>query len=210
MSSARTPVRPYGGVSAEDRVSGRREGFLAAGLELFGTRGFASCSVKDVCREAGLTDRYFYESFAGSEQLLVAVFDRVTDELFMSVAEAVAAVESEPEPQLRAAIGTFVRALAEDPRKRRVVFTEAAVAGADAERHMRTTLRRFTELVAATARPHLPPRVPDDMVHVLALALVGMMERVVIEWQDGELDLPIEGIVDHCATLFLRLTEGLG
>jgi AcrR family transcriptional regulator len=200
-------VRPYGGVSAAERVAARRTRLLDAGLELFGTRGFPNTSVKDVCREAGVTDRYFYESFRDSMELFVAVFDRVTDELFTSVARAVAAVEPEPEPQLRASIGTFVAALADDPRKRRVVFSEAAAAGAGAERHMRATLRRFTALVAATARPHLPPETPNDLVHVLALSLVGTMERVVIEWQDGELDLPVQRIVDHCATLFLPLAR---
>src|SRR4029077_5184552 len=59
----RTPQRAYGGVSAEDRIAARRAKLLDAGLELFGTRGYATTGVKDVCREAGLTDRYFYESF---------------------------------------------------------------------------------------------------------------------------------------------------
>jgi AcrR family transcriptional regulator len=191
-----------------DRSAARRDALLAAGLELFGTRGFGATGVKDVCRQAELTDRYFYESFRGSEELLVAVFDRATDELFDSVARAVAAVEPSPEPQLRAAIGTFVRALADDPRKRRVVFSEASAAGPSAEQHMRATLRRFTALVAATARPHLPRKVSDDLVHVLALSLVGTLERVVIEWEDGELELSVERIVDHCTALFMSIARG--
>jgi AcrR family transcriptional regulator len=203
------PVRPYGGVSAAERMASRRERLLEAGLELFGTRGYAATGVKDICRQAGVTDRYFYESFRDSQALFVAVFDRVTDELFASVAGAVIAVEPEPEPQLRAAIGTFVRALGDDPRVRRVVFSEAAAAGAEGEQHMRATLRRFTALVAATARLHVPHTVPDELVHMVALSLVGTLERVVIEWQDGELDLPIERIVDHCTTIFLTFVERL-
>ncbi|RUP35250.1 MAG: TetR family transcriptional regulator, partial [Gordonia sp. (in: high G+C Gram-positive bacteria)] len=37
------------------RVAQRRDRFLAAGLELFGTRGYQSTSVRAVCREAGLS-----------------------------------------------------------------------------------------------------------------------------------------------------------
>jgi AcrR family transcriptional regulator len=199
--------RTYGGLSATERTTARRERLLAAGLELFGTRGYAATGVKDVCAEAGLTDRYFYESFRDSRELFLGVFDAVTDELFTSVAVAVVDVAPDPEPQLRAAIGTFIEALAADPRKPRVVFMEAAAAGPEAQRHMRTTLRRFTALVAATARPHLPPGVSDELVQVLALSLVGTMERVVVEWQDGELDLPVERMVDRCAELFLALLE---
>jgi AcrR family transcriptional regulator len=196
-------TRPYGGVSAAERVAARRERLLEAGLELFGSRGFESTGVKELCREARLTDRYFYESFRDGRALFVAVFDRVTDELFTEVAQAVAAVEPRPEPQLRAAISTFVRALADDPRRARIVFSEAGGAGPQVEQHLRGTLRRFTDLVAATARQHLPGDVPDARVEVLALALVGTLERVVIEWHDGRLDLDVDGIVDEVTELFV-------
>jgi AcrR family transcriptional regulator len=196
-------TRPYGGVSATERVAARRERLLDAGLELFGTRGFAHTGVKELCRQAGLTDRYFYESFRDSRALFVAVFDRVCDELFTAVARSVVAVEPAPEPQLRAAVGTFVRALADDPRRARIVFSEAGGAGPEVEQHLRRTLRRFTDLVVATARQHLPPGVSDARVEILALSLVGTLERVVVEWQDGRLELGIDGIVDEVTDLFV-------
>lgn len=34
------------------------------------------------------------------------------------------------------------------------------------------------------------------------LALVGAIERVLIEWQEGELDVSIDQIVDHLVGLF--------
>jgi AcrR family transcriptional regulator len=194
--------RPYRGVSEAERVAARRARLLDAGLELFGTRGFDATGVREICRQAGLTDRYFYESFRDSRALFTAVFDRVTDDLFTAVAAAVADTEAAPEPQLRAAIGAFVRALADDPRLPRIVFSEAGGAGAEVEQHMRGTLRRFTDLVAATARRHLPADVSDELVSVLAMALVGTLERVVVEWQDGQLDMPVDRIVDLCTELF--------
>src|SRR3954470_19861131 len=133
------PQRAYGGVSADERVAARRVRLLGGGLELFGTRGFATTGVKDVCRGAGLTDRYFYESFRDGRALFLAVFDRETDALFEDVANAVIAVEPAAELQLRAAIGTFLGALADDPRRARVVFAEAAAAGPEATRHMHAT-----------------------------------------------------------------------
>ena len=84
--------RTYGGVSGEDRAAARRARLLDAGLERFGTDGWAATGVKDICREAGLTDRYFYESFDDRLALFTAVFDRATGELLQRVAEAVFAV----------------------------------------------------------------------------------------------------------------------
>jgi AcrR family transcriptional regulator len=201
--------RTYGGVSAADRAASRRERLLDAGLELFGTQGFAATGVKDVCREAGLTDRYFYESFRDSRELFLAVFDRLTDELFGAVALAVADSGNDPERQLRDAIGTFVHALVADPRRPRVLFAEAAAAGPEAAAHMRATLRRFGALVAATARTHLPPATPDEDVQLVALSLVGLLERAVSDREDGELVIAPHRLVDRCVALYSTLLRAL-
>ena len=201
--------RTYGGISASERVAARRAKLLDAGLELFGTRGFAASGVKDLCREAGVTDRYFYESFGDSRELFLAVFDRLTDELFGAVAAAVAQSGGDPESQLRDAIGTFVGQLADDPRKPRVLFAEAAAAGPEAAAHMRATLRRFGALVAATARTHLPPSTPDEDVALVALSLVGLLERVVSDREDGELAVAPERLVDRCVALYATLLRAL-
>jgi AcrR family transcriptional regulator len=201
----RTPQRAYGGVSAEDRIATRRAKLLDAGLELFGTRGYATTGVKDVCREAGLTDRYFYESFADGGALFLAVFDRLTDQLFQAVADAVLEAGGDAERQLRVAISTFIHALAADPRRSRVLFAEAPAAGPAAAAHMRTTLRRFAELVAATARAHVPEQTTEEELQLMALGLVGLLERVVTEREDGALDIPVERLIERCVALYLRL-----
>ncbi|MGY2060393.1 TetR/AcrR family transcriptional regulator, partial [Nocardia gipuzkoensis] len=130
-SPRRRPRRRYGGIDAELRVAARREQLLRAGYELFGTRGVLDTGVKDVCREAGLTDRYFYESFAGTGELFVTVFDAVVSELFDAVAAAVAAEPAAGDRKLRAGIGTFLEALAADRRRLRIVFAEPAPARAE-------------------------------------------------------------------------------
>ncbi|HWC40066.1 MAG TPA: TetR/AcrR family transcriptional regulator [Acidimicrobiales bacterium] len=202
-------ARPYAGVSATDRVASRRERLLEAGLELYGTRGFAATGVKDVCRRARLTDRYFYESFRDSAELFTAVFDRATSDLLARVARKVGEVPPEPESQVRASIETFVRALAADPRKARVVLVESTSAGAEVDRHIRASLRQFAGLVATTARRHLP-EMPERLLVLGSLSLVGAIERVIIEWQDGYLDATIEEVIDHLVQLFLIAGASVG
>ena len=208
--TTRTPRRAYGGLSADERIAARRTKLLDAGLELFGTRGYAATGVKDICRAAGLTDRYFYESFTDSEAFFLVVFDRLTDELFAAVASAVLAAGADAESQLRGAIGVFVEALADDPRKSRVLFMEAPAAGASAAAHMRTTLRRFAGLVEATARQHLPARIPDGDVRVVALSLVGLLERAITEHEDGQLGMAPKQLVDRCVALYLNVLSSSG
>jgi hypothetical protein len=78
---------------------------------------------------------------------------------------------------------------------------------------MRATLRRFASLIEVAARPHLLPGVPDDVLRFGAIGLVGAIERLMIEWQDGELGLDIDQIIDYLVGLLLaagRLAGGTG
>ena len=202
-TTGRTPARAYGGLSAGERVAARRERLLDAALELYGTRGFLATGVKDVCRAAGLTDRYFYESFTNSGDLFGATFDRTATQLLSVVAAAVAHAVPEPEAQARAAIETFVRALADDPRRARLLFVETASAGAALERHVRRTVRQFASLIAATARSHVQGDVTDVVLQMGALSLVGAIALVLVEWLDGEVDATIEEVIAYFVEVFL-------
>jgi AcrR family transcriptional regulator len=55
---------------------------LHAGLQVFGTYGYANTSISDVCRAAGVTTRHFYEEFASREALLIATYDETIQRLF--------------------------------------------------------------------------------------------------------------------------------
>ena len=62
-------------------MAGRRARFIEAGIEVFGQQGLRGATVRGVCAAAGLTDRYFYESFPSLEALLQAVYQQLSDEL---------------------------------------------------------------------------------------------------------------------------------
>src|ERR1700738_4694254 len=114
--------RPYGGVSADDRLAERRRRLLDAGLELFGTRGIAATTIADVCAQAGLTKRYFYESFATIDELAGAVFGEVTTRLVEQVSPAIAAGGGgDPRP----ALSLSLRAVLGDRRLARLLGAEA-------------------------------------------------------------------------------------
>lgn len=66
--------RPYGGRTQADRVAERRRRFIDAGIQVFGQQGYRAATVRGLCAQAGLTDRYFYESFDSVQALLEAVY----------------------------------------------------------------------------------------------------------------------------------------
>jgi AcrR family transcriptional regulator len=196
-------TRSYGGRSASERASERRDRFIDAAIRCFGTEGYAATGVKDLCREAGLTDRYFYESFRDRSDLYVAAFDRVVGELVAVVGLAALAHPSEPEHQARAAVQAFVGALTSDASRARLLFLEVGAVGGEAARHARASTRRFADLVIAAARPHLAPDISEQRLAMAGLSLIGAMGLVMVEWLDGDLDVTVDDVVTHFLDLLL-------
>ena len=91
----------YGGVTAEERRASRRAALIEAALDLFGEDGARAVSKRAVCARARLNDRYFYEHFADSDALLVAIAEDLTAQGLAAVNAATMRVA----PDMRAGPG---------------------------------------------------------------------------------------------------------
>ncbi len=111
-------VRPWRGVSADDRRAGRGEQLREACLDIVGERGVAGTTVDLVCATAGLSKRYFYESFTSLDNLLVTVVD---DRLVSMLSAMKASLEqldagvTGPE-RIHVIVTILIDELSEDPR----------------------------------------------------------------------------------------------
>ena len=204
---SRTPTGNYGGQSAAERRNERRARLLEAGLDLIGTEGWSATTVRGICNRAGLTSRFFYESFEDLDALAVAVFDEVVSAATDAVVEAVAAAPEGPEAKAHAAIDTFVRVLTDDPRRARVAFIEALGSPELLERRM-ATMDTFTKLVAAQARvTYGPPAADDPLVNLTSRLLTGGLAELLIAWLQGDIKMERDQLIADCVVLFTATAE---
>lgn len=176
--------RQYGGETQAERVARRRQQFLDAGLTVFGTTGYRAATVRQLCRQAELTDRYFYESFQGLEDLLVAVYLREFDQLQHTVLQAMEAGLARQDPM--GAVRDGLHALldmASDPRVARVCWLEVLGVSPRVDAVYIETFQRFADLVMAFARQHFPDMaVAEAEVRMVGIALVGAVSQTVTHW----------------------------
>jgi ribonuclease HI len=59
-------------------------------------------------------------------------------------------------------------------------------------------------------RPYLRRGVAERKLWTGALSLLGAIERVTIEWQEGELEASVEEVVDHLVAFFLAAGSSFG
>src|SRR5262245_55875200 len=117
--------RSYGGKTQGERRRERYDKLIAAGIEVIGRMGYAATSVKAVCVQAGLTERYFYESFENREALLAAVYQHLGEHMKSRMLAGLLAAPPEPSGVFRAVANIYFGTLKDDPRIARILFIEA-------------------------------------------------------------------------------------
>jgi AcrR family transcriptional regulator len=205
MASAVVAPRLYRGMSASERRAERRKRLLAAGLELFGTEGYANTSIRAVSATAGLNSRYFYESFNDREDLLYHVYKRIAREILRAAVAAAADAETMQE-KAHAGLRAGWVILTEDPRKARIVALEVVGVSERLERLRRRTRHRyadllFVELLPGEARKSAPGDAPFDP-RLTGRALMGGVVELLGDWVYGDVDASVPEIVDLFTRMF--------
>ncbi len=186
--------RVYGGVSADERREQRRIALIEAGLQLFGTAGYPNAPVKKICDEAGLTQRYFYESFTDRESLLDAVYRSCVDVLRDSAAAAALTYLADipevadggpvPADRIRGlahiAFGAFLETLTVDPRRARIILIEVVGVSPALEQLRIGAIHSWAEMILGFAARPERPTTPED--RLAAIGLVGAITQLLVDW----------------------------
>lgn len=200
------PKRSWRGQQPEQRQAERRAKLLEAGLQILGTEGAAAVTMRGVCREAELTERYFYESFRNREQLLVAVLDMVA----LRARDAVLAVVEEGAENradlIRQLVRVFTRYVRDDPRRARVMFVES-LAAPELVRRGAELVGEFTAPIAAVAASFSAggARVDELDVELDALATFGAVAYLYQRWLRDGFTISVERMVEHVSLVVEQL-----
>ena len=198
------PARSYGGLAMEERVAARRARFVEAGVELFGTQGFRGATVRGICAAAGLTDRYFYESFASLESLLAAVYGSLTERFAKRLTEESFASEgwrgdaAAVERQVTAAYELWFDTV-RDARVARILLVEILGVSPGMDALYEESARAMAALTIMPLAGTLPTlKLPKARRELLGRALVGAALQVAKMWMTGGYKLPRRDVVRTC------------
>jgi len=198
--------RPYGGVAPEARAAERRDALIRAGTRVFGTVGFRKATVRAICQEAKLNDRYFYAAFDSTEALLRATYQQHAEDLRAQVSKATAAAEGTLEARVDAGLHAFF-AFLRDPCAARVLLLEVMGVSPETDATYQRNLLEFGKQVMANAQ--LPGAHNDDDAElradqrIIGLALVGALTNVGAAWLLTGYRDPEEKMVRNCRQVVL-------
>lgn len=190
-----TASRSYAGLPASERRENRRAALIAAATRVYGEVGYAKATVRAICHEAGLTERYFYESFTDKDDLLAAAFTDATQGLATIMRDALAG-QRDAEQRLRAVLGSYYARLREDGPGAKVFLAEihgvSPAIDALFDASIQDLADGLIEIIPSMA----------DVPLLARLGLAGAIVQIALSWIRSGYMEPIEAVVDAAALTF--------
>lgn len=199
-----TTTKRWTGRSLDARRAERREMLVAAGVRLYGSQGFHGTGVRAICREAGLTERYFYESFANGEELLLAAFNEVIRALLTQIVEA-----DEPgkpaEHRVRRMLGAYYAALRGHPAAARVFLVEIVGVSPSVDDAIRQSMHDLSSpLFAALASDRDGLWRGDPL---LRRGIEGGLLHIALDWGAHDYTYTIDAVINAAWLLCMAATS---
>lgn len=177
---------------------------MDAGLELLaGADNPAELTVRAICKKAGVSARYFYESFTDKDDLVAAVFDSVIADIAVTTQAAVASAPLDE--QNRAAIANLVRTIGNDHRIGRLLFNPALSHPVLARK--RAELGGFFAMLSGqhvTTAYQVPQ---SNSVKAIAHFVVGGVGQTIAAWVSGDLDMEPEQVIERLTSILDVLAD---
>ena len=206
---SKTKERQFKGLSLTERKQARREKLIEAGIEAYGTHGFFAVTVKDICNEAKLTERYFYESFRKSDELFQTIFLKLIDQLQHNVMQAIMQASTDPRKMIESGLTALLTTLKDNPRMARIIYIDAMLVQ---ELHNQATIHetmlRFDRMIHAFVMlmmPHIDRS--EREISLVATGLNGYVTQIAIRWVVSGFKQSMQEVLSSCSIVFLSLLD---
>jgi AcrR family transcriptional regulator len=191
-------TRPWRGESAQDRRQQRQARFLEAALASFARHGIAKTTMRDICAEARLTERYFYESFQSTEHAFEQVYASLKGELVQRVSQALLTAPKDIESLAREGLRAFYIYIQEDPRRGQIMLIDAVSANQQTLEKSRHAIKEYVALMAQLASDLLPLAQREQLdMDWLAWGLLGMAIQVGSLWIGEGMKRPVDEVLAY-------------
>ncbi|MBZ4659980.1 MAG: Transcriptional regulator, TetR family [Desulfacinum sp.] len=199
---------PRSRLSAEER----RRKILEAAIRLFSQKGFQGTTVRDLARQAGVSEAMLYQHFPSKEALYHAILERKVEEM-RSAWDLDWGTLGDVPTVLRRVVRSFLQRHASDPAFVRIVLFSALEGHELARDFVRGPRARFLELLSSYLKKGMNEGTVRDLDgDVAARLLIGMAHYVVLLREVfGEgftKGLDLEDLSDAIADVFWRGIRG--
>ncbi|MGH3675364.1 MAG: TetR/AcrR family transcriptional regulator [Mycobacterium sp.] len=175
-------------------------------MDLVAEHGVSNLKVRAVCSRARLNDRYFYESFADCDALMLAAFEDQFARGVTALLVAAALSPAQPRPRTRAAIEAAFGFVDADPRRPRLLIELQTAEALKARR--RQMVQALASIMVDQARQLLGERVVEDQnVHLAGVTVVSGLLELATMWFQHDIDVDRDQLVEFMIAMILTSSD---
>lgn len=176
--------RNYSGLTLEQRKAKRRSQFIEAGIELFGTLNFREATVRGICKQAKLTDRYFYESCGSLQKLFMDVYEHCMKTLVQKVLESIeqSSVQGSIFEAMLSGVSTYFKEL-EEPKVAQICLRGLEGISPETDQLYNRYIEDIAQIFVSLIEKSYPTwNISDAEKNVAGLSLVGILRQSATTW----------------------------
>ena len=190
-------ARRYGGASATERATQRRARLVDAALDVFGRQGWRNSTMRLICAQARLNDRYFYEHFTTLDEIFVAVHKQLSAQVAERIMTQVAQQPDDPILQTRAGLKAFFEYIKEDARRAQILLVDAVTTGLTNPHNLNARVSQYADLLRGRFKLRYPKLTTTLDVELVVGGFVGRVIHSATVWAHRQFDTPVDILVDH-------------
>lgn len=150
-------------------------------------KGYLALTVEDICAEAGVSRRTFYENFRDKEDCFITAYRQCNDEL-IAVVTGAASVGGEWQERARFAIGALLEFLASRPAVARMAVIEVMAAGPAAIAERDRAVAMISSLIGEEGFSLVADPAPPLLLRMIAGAALELIYGRVLAGRAAELE----------------------
>lgn len=201
--------RRYRGMTSSEYQQERRARLYDTALALFTEQGYGQTPISQVCAEAGVSTRHFYELYADREALVCDVFDQLTAQCATAITTSLTKKIEDPFDSIALAIRAFLDFVLKDKRRAHFLCVQIVGISEKVETHRRQTIRQLADLVAQQATAFSQRgAIPQRDYRLPALMLTGAVNELIVEHLTSEQPMPVDEITREMNLFFRAMLIG--
>ena len=167
----------------KEKTNGKYEAILRAAIKVFARGGFFNSKVADVAKEAGVADGTVYLYFKNKDDILVSIFNHVTEQALSHARNVLAELE-DPSEKLKRIIAGHLEMYARDRNLAIVFQVELRSSTKFMEQFSATKVTEYLDLIRSVIEEGQTQGLfrKDLNTKIVAKILFGALDEMVTNW----------------------------
>ncbi|HXG65522.1 MAG TPA: TetR/AcrR family transcriptional regulator [Blastocatellia bacterium] len=190
---------------AREKSNGKYEAILRAAIKVFAKNGYYNSKVADVAREAGVADGTVYLYFKNKEDILISIFNHMTEESLSRGREGLARIH-DPVEKLRSIVYAHLDGLGRDRDLAIVYQVEFRSSMKFMEQFSATKVTEYLDLIAGVIEEGQQRGVFRGNLNtkIVAKVLFGALDEMATNWVLSRKRYSLVSTAEHVLDVFLN------